>query len=136
MLDTRLSNTATHADYWLSPQPGSEAAINLAIANHLIRTGRYDAEFVRRWWNWEEYLAARAARTCRGTFEAFQAVLAELYAEFTFEFAAAESGIDAAVLAEVAEVVAGAGTRLLGALLAVGRGRATSAAGRCRGRCS
>ena len=37
VLDTRLSNTATHADYWLSPQPGSEAAINLAIANHLIR---------------------------------------------------------------------------------------------------
>ena len=38
VLDTRLSNTATHADYWLSPQPGSEAAINLAIANHLIQT--------------------------------------------------------------------------------------------------
>ena len=38
-------------------------------------------------------------------------MLADLYAEFTFEFAAAESGIDAAVLAEVAEVVAGAGTR-------------------------
>ena len=51
MLDTRLSNTATHADYWLSPQPGSEAAINLAIASYLIRTGGYDAEFARRWWN-------------------------------------------------------------------------------------
>src|SRR6266581_3888160 len=110
VLDTRLSNTASHADYWLSPQPGSEAAINLAIASNLIRTGRYDAEFVRRWWNWAEYLAE-----CRpdlpGTFEAFQAVLAELYAGFTFEYAAAESGIDAAVLAEVAGVVADAGTR-------------------------
>ncbi|HEX5671112.1 MAG TPA: molybdopterin-dependent oxidoreductase, partial [Acidimicrobiia bacterium] len=30
VLDTRLSNTATHADHWLSPYPGSEAAINLA----------------------------------------------------------------------------------------------------------
>ena len=38
MLDTRLSNTATHADHWLAPVPGSEAAILLAIANHLIRT--------------------------------------------------------------------------------------------------
>ena len=38
VLDTRLSNTATHADYWLAPQPGSEAAINLAIANHLIQS--------------------------------------------------------------------------------------------------
>ncbi|MBT8402639.1 MAG: molybdopterin-dependent oxidoreductase, partial [Gemmatimonadetes bacterium] len=30
VLDTRLSNTATHADLWLSPHPGSEAAIFLA----------------------------------------------------------------------------------------------------------
>src|ERR1035441_5183810 len=110
VLDTRLSNTATHADYWLSPQPGSEAAINLAIANHLIQTRQYDAGFVRRWWNWQEYLAE-----CRpgepATFETFEAVLAELYAGFTFEFAAAESGIGAGTLAEIAEVVADAGTR-------------------------
>jgi anaerobic selenocysteine-containing dehydrogenase len=110
VLDTRLSNTATHADYWLSPQPGSEAAMNLAIASYLIRTGRHDAEFVRKWWNWEQYLTQ-----CRPdlppTFEAFQDALGELYAGFTFEYAAAESGIDASTLAEVAEVVAGAGTR-------------------------
>jgi anaerobic selenocysteine-containing dehydrogenase len=110
VLDTRLSNTATHADYWLSPQPGSEAAINLAIANHLIQAGRYDAGFVRRWWNWDEYLAQCRPELPR-TFEAFQAVLGELYQDFTFEYAAAESGISATVLAEVAEVVAGAGTR-------------------------
>ncbi|MGH3122024.1 MAG: molybdopterin-dependent oxidoreductase, partial [Streptosporangiaceae bacterium] len=109
VLDTRLSNTATHADYWLSPQPGSEAAINLAICRHLIETGRYDAGFVRRWWNWEQYLAQCRPDLPR-TFEAFTGALAELYAGFTFEFAAAESGIDAAVLAEVAEAVAGAGT--------------------------
>ena len=110
VLDTRLSNTATHADYWLSPQPGSEAAINLAIARHLITTGRANWEFIRRWWNWEEYLDARHPDQPR-TFETFQAALAEEYDGFTFELAAAESGIDAATLAEVAEVVAGAGTR-------------------------
>src|SRR5487761_1528373 len=108
--DTRLSNTATHADYWLAPQPGSGAAINLAVANSLTQPRRYDPEFVRKWWNWQEYLTE-----CRPdlpvTFEAFETVLAGLYAGFTFEFAAAESGIDAAVLSEVAEVVAGAGTR-------------------------
>ena len=54
--DTRLSNTASMADTWISPWPGSEAAILLAIARHLIATGRYDREFVRRWVNWEEYL--------------------------------------------------------------------------------
>jgi anaerobic selenocysteine-containing dehydrogenase len=110
VLDTRLSNTATHADYWLPTQPGSEAAVNLAIANHLIRTRRYDREFMRRWWNWAEYLTA-----CHPdqpvTFGAFEEVLSGLYAKFTFEFAAAESGIPADTLAEIAEVVAGAGHR-------------------------
>ena len=135
VLDTRLSNTATHADYWLSPQPGSEAAINLAMANHLIQTGRYDREFVRRWWNWEEYLT-QCHPELPVTFEAFEQVLAGLYADFTFEFAAAESGIDAAVIAEVAEVVAGAGTRLSRALLAQRRrGQPGRLAGR-RGPCS
>ncbi len=91
VLDTRLSNTATHADYWLPTQPGSEAAVNLAIANYLIQTGAYDREFVRRWWNWAEYLTA-CHPDLPVTFEAFEEVLAGLYAEFTFEFAAAESG--------------------------------------------
>src|SRR5438093_1527501 len=74
VVDTRLSNTATHADWWLSPYPGSEAAINLAIARHIIVTGRYNREFVRRWWNWEEYLSA-AHPDRPPTFEAFEAVL-------------------------------------------------------------
>jgi anaerobic selenocysteine-containing dehydrogenase len=110
VVDTRLSNTATHADYWLSPQPGSEAAINLAIARHIIATGRHHREFIRRWWNWEEYLQA-CHPDREQTFETFEALLGELYAEYTFEFAAAESGVDAEVIAEVAEVVASAGTR-------------------------
>src|SRR5438270_8554642 len=56
VMDTRLSNTATHADYYIAPYPGSEAAILLAIANYLIQNDLYNREFVRRWWNWEEYL--------------------------------------------------------------------------------
>ena len=110
VLDTRLSNTASHADFWLSPQPGSEAAINLAVAQHIITTGRYNREFLRKWWNWEEYLEA-CHPELPSTFEAFEEVLAGLYAEFTFEYAAQESGIDAATLAEMAETVAQAGTR-------------------------
>src|SRR5260370_38679940 len=86
-------------------------AINLAVANHLIQTGRYDRDFVRRWWNWQEYLTqCHPGRPV--TFEEFERVLAGLYADFTFEFAAAESGADATGIAEVAEVVAGAGTSL------------------------
>jgi anaerobic selenocysteine-containing dehydrogenase len=111
VFDTRLSNTATHADYWLSPYPGSEAAINLAIANHIIQTARYNREFVRRWWNWDRYLAASHPDRAQ-TFASFEEVLRGVYSEFTFEFAAAESGISVEALREVAEVVAGAGTRL------------------------
>ncbi len=110
VLDTRLSNTATHADHWLSPHPGSEAAINLAIAQHLIATKRYDREFVRDWWNWAEYLhACHPDRPV--SFETFEEILATLYTGFTVEYAAAESGVDASVIAEVAGIVAGAGTR-------------------------
>jgi anaerobic selenocysteine-containing dehydrogenase len=111
VLDTRLSNTATHADHWLSPWPGSEPAILLAIARHLIVSGRYDREFVRRWWNWADYLAAVHPADER-TFEQFEVRLRALYADCTFEFAAAESGVDAGVIAAVAELVADAGTRL------------------------
>lgn len=111
VFDVRLSNTATHADHWLAPYPGSEAAILLAIARHLIETKAYDREFVRRFWNWREYL-----RVCRPgepeTFAGFERALGELYAEYTFEHAATESGVDAAALAEIAQLVAKAGTRL------------------------
>jgi anaerobic selenocysteine-containing dehydrogenase len=35
VFDTRLSNTATHADYFITPYPGSEAAILLSIRRRL-----------------------------------------------------------------------------------------------------
>lgn len=111
VFDTRLSNTATHADHWLAPYPGSEGAILLAIANHLIQSGSFNRAFVRRWWNWQEYLAAAHPET-EQTFEGFERILKNLYRDFTFEYAAAESGVDAAVIAQVADAVASAGTRL------------------------
>ena len=56
VVDTRLSNTASQADIWLSPSPGTEAAMLLAMANHLIQNDLFDAEFVRRWVNWQDLL--------------------------------------------------------------------------------
>ncbi len=111
VLDTRLSNTATHADFWLAPQPGSEAAIHLAIASYLIRERLYNRAFVRRWWNWQEYLE-EAHPGLEPTFENFERMLEAAYEDYTFEFAAAESGIDAGTLRQVAEAVSTAGTRL------------------------
>jgi anaerobic selenocysteine-containing dehydrogenase len=111
VFDTRLSNTATHADYWISPYPGSEAAILLAMANYLIQHDLYNRDFVRRWWNWQEYLACEHPRV-EPTFENFERILKTLYAAYTFASAAQESGVDAAILEQIAGVVATAGTRL------------------------
>jgi len=110
VFDTRLSNTATHADYFVSPYPGSEPAIVLSIANYLIEHELYNADYVRRWWNWEEFMAGEYPERVTN-FENFQKLLKELYAEYTFEFAARESGVDAKVIEEIARVVATAGTR-------------------------
>jgi anaerobic selenocysteine-containing dehydrogenase len=111
VFDTRLSNTATHADHWIAPYPGSEAAILLAIANDLIQRDGYNRDFVRRWWNWQEYLTHEHP-TVEPTFEQFERILKTLYREYTFEFAARESGVEAPVLEEIARLVASAGTRL------------------------
>ncbi len=110
VFDTRLSHTATHADVWVSPYPGSEAAIMLAVANYLIQNNLYDREFVRRWWNWEEYMAVEHPEL-ETSFEGFEEVLKNLYAEFTFQNAARESGVDARQLEEVARLVSTAGSR-------------------------
>lgn len=119
VFDTRLSNTATHADHFISPFPGSEAAILLAIANYLIQNNLYNREFVRRWWNWEEHLAAgshefrvsSSESESLDRFADFERILKGIYQEYTFEVAAHESGVDASAIEEIANLVATAGTR-------------------------
>ncbi len=105
VFDTRLSNTASLADEWVSPWPGSETAILLAIANYLIRTGQYNRDFVRRWVNWADYLRAEHPGL-PVSFEHFEMKLQELYAQYTFEFAAQESGVSAEQIERVAKIIA------------------------------
>ncbi|NNJ13400.1 molybdopterin-dependent oxidoreductase [Chloroflexales bacterium ZM16-3] len=111
VLDTRLSNTASMADEWLSPWPGSESAILLAIASYLLRTGRYDRDFVRRWVNWEEYLRGEHPGE-PVSFEHFEMKLHALYAAYTFAFAAQESGASAEQIERIAEIVSRCDGRL------------------------
>ncbi len=109
VLDPRLSNTATHADYWLPTWPGSEAALLLAMANLILREELYDREFVRRWTNWEQYLRSEHPTTPL-TFENFLRILKETYASYTPEFAEAESGVPAATIVRVAREIGQAGS--------------------------
>jgi anaerobic selenocysteine-containing dehydrogenase len=122
VLDPRLSNTAARADCWLPTWPGTETAVLLSIARHLIQNDRYDREFVRRWVNWEETLESipkwakdpevLALADEPRTFETFDRFLKTLYRDFTFERAAEESQIPLDRLEEAAKIVARAGNKL------------------------
>jgi len=104
VIDPRLSNTSAKADLWLPAYSGTEGALLLAMANVLLREDLYDRAFMRRWVDWRGYL--RAARPDLGvTFDNFIAALKELYSAFTPEFAAAETGVDAAQIVEAARAV-------------------------------
>jgi anaerobic selenocysteine-containing dehydrogenase len=109
VIDPRLSNTASMANYWLSPWPGTEAALLLAMAHVILNEGTFDREFVRRWFNWQEFMQQEQPdKPC--TFEAFLETLKAVYAEFTPEFAAEECGIEAATIVEIAREIAQAGS--------------------------
>ncbi len=115
VMDTRLSNTASMADYWLPSWPGSEAALLLAMARVILEEKLYDREFMRRWTNWEEFLAnvpnvPNSQITQSPNFDEFIQRLKQVYAEFTPEFAEKESGIPAQTIAEIAREIGRAGS--------------------------
>jgi anaerobic selenocysteine-containing dehydrogenase len=45
VMDPRLSNTASMADYWMPSYPGTEAAVLLAMAMVILGENRFDAAF-------------------------------------------------------------------------------------------
>jgi anaerobic selenocysteine-containing dehydrogenase len=110
VMDPRLSNTASMADYWMPTYPGTETAVLLAMAKVILDENRYDAAFVRNWTNWEEF-EADGFRAQGQTFEAFIAALRSHYAKYTPEFAAKESGVRADVIVKTAREIAEAGSR-------------------------
>ena len=50
-VDPRQAGLAGRADLWLSPRPGSDGPLALALAGVLLAEGWYDREFVARWTN-------------------------------------------------------------------------------------
>ena len=111
VIDVRHSNTASKADWWLAPWPGTEAMLLLAIAEILLDEGLYNREFVETWVNWRETLA-HLGGSSDGTFDEFIEKLREHYAFATPEAAAEECGVDAGALREIAAEIGKAGSAL------------------------
>ena len=110
VVDPRLSNTASLADLWLAPHPGTEVAVLLAMAGVILASGQIDAGFMQQWVNWQDYEADGFA--ARGkTFAQFLTALRGHYARYTPEYAERESGVPAEMITRAATEIAGAGSR-------------------------
>jgi anaerobic selenocysteine-containing dehydrogenase len=107
VIDPRLSNTASTADYWLPTWPGTEAALLLAIVRVLLEEDRFDRRFVERWVNWRTYLQHVAPKS-EPTFANFVHELKREYARYTPEFAERETGVPAETVVQVAREIAAA----------------------------
>jgi len=111
VMDPRLSNTASMADYWMPTYPGSEAAVLLAMAKVILDEGLYNESFMKTWVNWQTYLKKERPGIAVN-FENFIGALKEEYKEYTPEFAEQESGVPAKMIVETAKQAGEAGTRL------------------------
>jgi thiosulfate reductase / polysulfide reductase chain A len=90
VIDPRYSMTAAKSDEWVPVNPGTDAALALAVASVLVSEGLYDKAFV-------------AAHTTG--FDRFQSVLARSYSP---EQAAAATGVSAATIRRIAREFGGA----------------------------
>ncbi len=109
VVDIRLSNTASMADYWLAPHPGTESMMLMGMAHVLVREKLYDAAFLREWTDWRGFLAARRPEAAPD-FDRFLEELEAWVAPATPEAAEAECGVAAATLEEVAREIGKAGS--------------------------
>jgi len=110
VIDPRLSNTASLADYWLPAHPGTEAVVLLAMAKLILDSGRFDAAFVESWVNWEE-LELEGFKARGKPFAEFVGALRQHYAKYTPEAAEQESGVPKDLIVRVAHEIADAGSR-------------------------
>lgn len=111
VVDPRLSNTAARADLWIPIRPGTEQALLLATVKILIDRGEVDREYIRDFVDWRGFLEARSPESPR-TVDGFLAALAKTYERFTPESAAEVAGISPDQIRQLADEIAGAGTRV------------------------
>lgn len=109
VIDVRLSNTASRADYWLAPWPGTEAFLLLSMAHVLLAEDLVDRKYLEDWTNWRDYLRARRPDAAP-TFAGFLEQLKLEYASFTPEAAEAECGVPRDRIVTVARHIGAAGS--------------------------
>lgn len=110
VMDPRLSNTASMANYWMPTYPGSEAALLLSMAKILLDEKLYNKEYLHDWVNWKEYLKFKTPEK-KPDFNDFIETLKEVYKDYTPEFAAKESGIKKETIIEIAREIGKAGSQ-------------------------
>ena len=103
-VDPRLSNTGSKADHWLPAWPGTEPFLLLALVRLLLENGTWERDFVRRWTNWETYLA-KTRPDLEVKFELLERALLDEYEEYTPERAEYVTGVPAEQLREIASVI-------------------------------
>ena len=62
VIDPRFSETASYADLWLQPRPGTDGALGWAVINVLIEEELYDKEFVENWCTGFDQVAEKAKK--------------------------------------------------------------------------
>jgi anaerobic selenocysteine-containing dehydrogenase len=105
--DVRLSNTASMADWWLAPHPGTEATMLLGFAHVMLREELYDRAFLERWVDWRGFLEARSLAP---RFDLFLEELTREYARYTPAAVAAETGLTGEVIEAVGREIGRAGS--------------------------
>ncbi|MCA8944000.1 MAG: molybdopterin-dependent oxidoreductase [Planctomycetes bacterium] len=108
VMDVRLSNTASMADHWIAPRPGTEAFLLLGVAKVILDEGLQDDAFLRDWADWRGWLRGHDA--AGGSYEDFLSGLRALYEDVTPEAVAEECGIDAEVVRTLAHEIGAAGS--------------------------
>src|SRR2546421_2753350 len=79
------------------------------MARIILVENLYNREYMCRWVNWQEYMAAEHPTEPR-SFDRFIELLIDLYAEYTSAFAAQESGLAEETIIDIARQIGGAGT--------------------------
>ncbi len=108
-VDIRLSNTASMADYWLSPYPGSEPTLLLAMAQVLVSEDLIDRKFVQTWVNWRQTLR-HLNPDAEVSFDAFVRELGTYLEQYRPEVAERETGVPREKIVAVAREIGAAGS--------------------------